>query len=67
MSVPSGKRKPSSVEFDNSYYRVHDDVCDMVANGFYAPADELFPPEPPRRRRGRDEIIDRAFKEMRMG
>lgn len=39
VSVPSGKRKPSSVEFDNSYYRVHDDVCDMVANGFYAPAD----------------------------
>lgn len=30
-------------------------------------ADELFPPEPPRRRPGRDEIIDRAFKEMRMG
>lgn len=38
MSVPVGKRNESKIEFDNTYYKVYDDSCDMVDKRFGATA-----------------------------
>lgn len=39
MSVNAGDRKESKIEFDNTYFRVHDDAVLLIGNSFGADKD----------------------------
>lgn len=36
MSIPKGERRQSKVEFDNTYFKVHDDATRLIDNNFGA-------------------------------
>ena len=41
MSVNVGDRKESSIEFDNTYFKIHDDVVFLIKHNFGAKDDNL--------------------------